>query len=43
MSRRQHFRCAIMSGIEVDTAQQRNATQDISRSVQIAASGTLDV
>ncbi|MGA7810832.1 methyl-accepting chemotaxis protein [Bradyrhizobium sp.] len=34
---------AIMSGIEVDTAQQRNATQDISRSVQDAARGTLDV
>ena len=27
----------------VDTAQQPNATQDISRSVQIAARGTLDV
>ena len=34
---------AIMSGIEVDTAQQRNATQDISKSVQVAARGTLDV
>ena len=34
---------SIMSGIEVDTAQQRNATQDISRSVQDAARGTLDV
>jgi methyl-accepting chemotaxis protein len=34
---------AIMSGIEIDTAQQRNATQDISRSVQDAARGTLDV
>jgi methyl-accepting chemotaxis protein len=34
---------AIMSGIEVDTAQQRNATQDISKSVQVAAKGTLDV
>jgi methyl-accepting chemotaxis protein len=34
---------AIMSGIEIDTAQQRNATQDISRSVQNAARGTLDV
>jgi methyl-accepting chemotaxis protein len=34
---------AIMSGIEVDTAQQRNATQDISRSVQVAARGTLNV
>ncbi|MET0708260.1 MAG: methyl-accepting chemotaxis protein [Tardiphaga sp.] len=33
----------IMSGIEVDTSQQRNATQDISRSVQDAARGTLDV
>jgi len=33
----------IMSGIEVDTAKQRNATQDISRSVQDAARGTLDV
>jgi len=32
-----------MSGIEIDTAQQRNATQDISRSVQEAARGTLDV
>ena len=35
--------CVIMSGIEVDTSQQRNATQDISRSVQDAARGTLDV
>ncbi|MDB5654199.1 MAG: methyl accepting chemotaxis protein [Tardiphaga sp.] len=34
---------AIMSGIEVDTSQQRNATQDISESVQNAARGTLDV
>lgn len=34
---------AIMSGIEVDTEQQRNATQDISKSVQVAARGTLDV
>jgi methyl-accepting chemotaxis protein len=34
---------AIMSGIEVDTAQQRNATQDISKSVQDAARGTVDV
>jgi methyl-accepting chemotaxis protein len=34
---------AIMSGIEVDTAKQRNATQDISKSVQDAARGTLDV
>jgi methyl-accepting chemotaxis protein len=34
---------AIMSGIEIDTAQQRNATLDISRSVQVAARGTLDV
>ncbi|MDU1694846.1 MAG: methyl-accepting chemotaxis protein, partial [Bradyrhizobium sp.] len=34
---------AIMSGIEVDTSQQRNATQDISKSVQEAARGTLDV
>jgi len=34
---------SIMSGIEVDTAQQRNATQDISRSVQDAARGTLEV
>ena len=34
---------AIMSGIEVDTAQQRNATQEISDSVQNAARGTLDV
>jgi methyl-accepting chemotaxis protein len=34
---------SIMSGIEVDTTQQRNATQDISRSVQDAARGTLDV
>jgi methyl-accepting chemotaxis protein len=33
----------IMSGIEVDTAKQRNATQDISKSVQDAARGTLDV
>jgi methyl-accepting chemotaxis protein len=33
----------IMTGIEVDTAQQRNATRDISRSVQDAARGTLDV
>jgi methyl-accepting chemotaxis protein len=33
----------IMTGIEIDTAQQRNATQDISRSVQDAARGTLDV
>jgi len=32
-----------MSGIEVDTAQQRNATQGISSSVQDAARGTLDV
>jgi methyl-accepting chemotaxis protein len=32
-----------MCGIEVDTAQQRNATQDISNSVQVAARGTLDV
>ncbi|MGQ0683911.1 methyl-accepting chemotaxis protein [Bradyrhizobium sp.] len=34
---------AIMSGIDVDTAQQRNATQDISNSVQVAAKGTRDV
>ena len=34
---------AIMSGIEVDTAQQRNSTQDISRSVQDAARGTLEI
>ncbi|QWG21830.1 HAMP domain-containing protein [Bradyrhizobium sediminis] len=34
---------AIMSGIEVDTAQQRNATLEISKSVQDAARGTLDV
>ena len=34
---------AIMSGIEVDTSQQRNATQDISDSVQNAARGTLEV
>ena len=34
---------AIMSGIEVDTAQQRNSTQDISKSVQDAARGTLEV
>ena len=34
---------AIMSGIDVDTAQQRNATQDISNSVQVAARGTRDV
>jgi methyl-accepting chemotaxis protein len=34
---------AIMSGIEIDTAQQRSATQDISSSVQVAARGTLDV
>jgi methyl-accepting chemotaxis protein len=34
---------AIMSGIEVDTAQQRNATQEIATSVQQAARGTLDV
>jgi methyl-accepting chemotaxis protein len=34
---------AIMSGIDVDTARQRNATQDISRSVQDAARGTMDV
>lgn len=34
---------AIMSGIEVDTAQQRNATLEISKSVQDAAHGTLDV
>lgn len=33
----------IMTGIEIDTAQQRNATQDIARSVQDAARGTLDV
>jgi methyl-accepting chemotaxis protein len=32
-----------MSGIDVDTARQRNATQDISRSVQDAARGTMDV
>ena len=34
---------AIMSGIEVDTEQQRNATLDISKSVKDAARGTLDV
>ena len=34
---------AIMSGIEIDTAQQRNATQDIARSVQQAARGALEV
>ena len=33
----------IMSGIEVDTDRQRNSTQDISRSVQDAARGTLEV
>ena len=33
----------IMSGIEVDTDKQRNSTQDISRSVQDAARGTLEV
>jgi methyl-accepting chemotaxis protein len=32
-----------MSGIEVDTAQQRNATQEITTSAQDAARGTLDV
>jgi methyl-accepting chemotaxis protein len=34
---------AIMSGIEVDTEQQRHATLEISNSVQNAARGTLDV
>jgi methyl-accepting chemotaxis protein len=33
----------IMTGVEIDTAQQRNAPQDIVRSVQEAARGTLDM